>query len=118
MKKIISLLGFLTIAVFAEAQTTEKNNPTIDTLSKTKIVEASCGECKFGMEGTGCVLAVRIDGKPYLVEGVPGMASHGNAHAADGMCNVIRKAEVSGEIVDNKFVAKTFKLLPFKKTTD
>ncbi len=28
-----------------------------------QVVEAPCGECQFDMEGTGCDLAVRIDGK-------------------------------------------------------
>jgi hypothetical protein len=37
--------------------------------SKSQIVEASCGQCQFGMEGHGCELAVRIDGKPYFVDG-------------------------------------------------
>jgi hypothetical protein len=38
---------------------------------KPQIVEASCGQCQFGMEGHGCELAVRIDGKSYFVDEVP-----------------------------------------------
>lgn len=83
--------------------------------SKTQIVEASCGQCKFGMEGKGCDLAVRIDGKPYFVDG-SSIDKHGDAHAEDGFCNAIRKAEVSGEIVDNRFKATSFVLLDEKKT--
>jgi hypothetical protein len=29
---------------------------------KTMVVEASCGQCQFGMKGYACDLAVRIDG--------------------------------------------------------
>jgi hypothetical protein len=39
--------------------------------SKSQIVEAACGQCQFEMEGYGCELAVRIDGKPYFVDGTP-----------------------------------------------
>jgi hypothetical protein len=38
---------------------------------KISNVEAACGQCQFEMEGYGCELAVRIDGKPYFVDGTP-----------------------------------------------
>ena len=85
---------------------------------KTQIVEASCGQCKFGMKDKkGCDLAVRIDGKSYFVEGTK-LDSHGDAHAADGFCSTIRKAEVVGEVKDNKFIASSFKLLPVEGHDD
>ena len=62
----------------------------------------------------GCDLAVRIDGKPYFVEGT-NINDHGDAHSKNGFCNTIRKAEVSGEIKGDKFVATSFKLLPEDK---
>jgi hypothetical protein len=78
---------------------------------KTHTVEAACGQCQFGMKDKkGCDLAVRIDGKSYFVEGTT-MDDHGDAHAKDGMCSAVRKAEVTGEVKDNKFVASSFKLL-------
>ncbi|MFV8337412.1 DUF6370 family protein [Flavobacterium sp. RSP29] len=80
---------------------------------KPQIVEASCGQCQFGMEGHGCELAVRIDGKSYFVDG-SSIDSHGDAHAIDGFCAAIRKAEVVGKVVDNKFKVSSFKLLPKK----
>ncbi|MFH1418026.1 MAG: DUF6370 family protein [Planctomycetota bacterium] len=68
-------------------------------------VEAGCGMCIFKMAGvTGCKLAVKIDGKPYLVEG-----SDVNAHTS-GLCGVSKKAVVSGKIKGNVFVATSFKL--------
>jgi hypothetical protein len=80
--------------------------------SKSQIVEASCGQCQFGMEGHGCELAVRIDGKPYFVDGTS-VDSHGDAHANDGFCTAIRKS-VIGEIKTIDLVSQ-FKLLPEEK---
>jgi hypothetical protein len=36
--------------------------------AKIQIVEASCGQCQFGMKENGCDLAVRIEGKSYFVK--------------------------------------------------
>ena len=77
-----------------------------------QVVEASCGQCKFGMKDKkGCDLAVRIDGKSYFVDGTS-LDDHGDAHAEDGFCSAIRKAEVTGTITGNRFKASSFKLLP------
>jgi hypothetical protein len=105
MKKILSLVC-LFVALAANAQ--EKIKP--------QTVEASCGQCQFGMKAKGCDLAVRIDGKPYFVDGTA-IDQHGDAHAADGFCSAIRKAEVAGEIVDSRFKAASFKLLPLTAET-
>jgi hypothetical protein len=106
MKKIISLL-FLFSLLLGHAQDMKE-------LPKTQIVEASCGECQFGMKGKGCNLAILIDGKPYFMDGTS-IDSHGDAHADDGFCSTIRKAQVVGEIIDNRFKASSFKLIPLKK---
>lgn len=104
MKSIVTLFFILTFSLgFGQEK---KETP------KTQIVEASCGQCQFGMTSKkGCDLAVRIDGKSYFVEGTK-LDDHGDAHAEDGFCSAIRKAEVSGEIVNDKYVATSFKLLP------
>ncbi|OOV29090.1 hypothetical protein BXU11_03965 [Flavobacterium sp. LM5] len=103
MKKIITLiLVFVSFAVTAQEK---KETP------KKQIVEASCGQCQFGMEGKECDLAVRINGKSYFVDGTH-IDKHGDAHAAEGFCAKVRKAEVIGEIVDNRFKVTYFKLLP------
>lgn len=82
---------------------------------KVQVVEASCGQCQFKMKGKkGCDLAVRINGKSYFVEGTK-IDDHGDAHSKEGFCNAIRKAEVTGEIKGDKFVATSFKLLPEEK---
>ena len=76
-----------------------------------QVVDASCGQCQLEMEGTGCDLALRIDGKTYFVDGF-GIDDFGDAHAEDGMCNMIHKARVSGRIEDGRFIATAFELLP------
>ncbi len=76
----------------------------------SQVVDASCGECQFKMEGRGCDLAVRIDGKSYFVDGAK-IDDHGDAHSQHGMCNAIRKAKVTGEIKGGRFVASAFELL-------
>ena len=103
MKKVLFLLLLLSsISILAQDK---------KATSKIQIVEASCGQCQLGMEGKSCDLAVRVNGKSYFVEGT-NIDAHGDAHAKDGFCASIRKAEVIGEIKDNKFVVTYFKLLP------
>ncbi|AIN70904.1 DUF6370 family protein [Flavobacterium psychrophilum] len=102
MKKVFTLL-LLLIAFLVNSQESK-------TTQKTKIVEASCGQCQFGINAKGCDLAVRIDGKSYFVEGTK-IDEYGNAHAKDGFCKTIRKAEVAGKIVNKRFIATYFRLL-------
>jgi hypothetical protein len=99
-------------ATTATAQTNVKRKSAKVASQKepSQIVEASCGQCKFGLTGTkGCDLAVRIDGKAYFVDGVD-IHQFGDAHGDRGFCNAVRKAEVQGEVVDGRFKAKKFKL--------
>lgn len=79
---------------------------------KKQVVELSCGQCQFDMTTQdGCDLAVRIDGKSYFVDGAD-IDQFGDAHDEHtGFCEVIRKAEVEGEVVDNRFKATSVKLL-------
>ncbi|MCA0348847.1 MAG: hypothetical protein LCH35_06270 [Bacteroidetes bacterium] len=104
MKNVFSLvILFVSITISAQEK------------PKVQIVEASCGQCQFGMKDKkGCDLAVRIDGKSYFVDGTK-LDDHGDAHAEDGFCSAVRKAEVVGEVKDNKFVVSYFKLLPIKE---
>jgi hypothetical protein len=66
------------------------------------------------LKGKGCHLAILIDGKPYFVDGTS-IDSHGDAHADDGFCSTIRKVEVIGKIIDNRFKVSYFKLTSLKK---
>jgi hypothetical protein len=106
MKNLFAIVLLFT-ALISNAQ--EKKE-----LSKSQIIEVSCGECNFGLKGKSCDLAVRIDGKAYFVDGTH-IDDHGDSHAKDGFCEAIRKAEVTGEIVNNRFKVTSFTLLPEQK---
>ena len=80
--------------------------------SEGMTVVAGCSTCIFDMSGsTGCDLAVKIDGTAYLVTGSD-IDDHGDAHAADGLCNASRDAVVEGRIEGGRFVATSFSLKP------
>lgn len=102
MKKVLIILSFLALSC------TEKKEIS-------KVVDASCGQCQFGMTSQkGCDLAVKIDGEAYFVDGTK-IDDHGDAHnKADGFCEVVRKAKVTGEIVDGRFVASLFEMVDKK----
>ena len=79
---------------------------------KEQIVEASCGQCQFGLKSKmGCDLAIKIDNKAYFVEGAH-IDDYGDAHDENiGFCNVVRKAKVTGTIENNTFKATSFEVI-------
>ena len=86
-------------------------SPKGNNMSINQVVDAACGQCQFGITGkAGCDLAVRIDGKSYFVDGTS-IHDHGDAHADDGFCAAIRKANVKGEIIDGRFKAESFTVI-------
>ncbi len=108
MKLITLLLVLMMAAGHTNAQKSKKPEMVL------KNVEAACGECKLGMKGQGCNLAIRVDGKSYFVDNTK-IDDHGDAHADDGFCNKVRRADVTGKIVRGRFVASEFTLLEEKK---
>jgi hypothetical protein len=108
MKVVLLLIAgcFLNFTSFGQDKDTSKP----DTTKKVVIVDAACGQCQFGLPGTECDLAVRFNGKAYYVDGTH-IDQHGDAHATDGFCNTVRKAEVQGELVNNHYKVTYFKLL-------
>jgi hypothetical protein len=110
--KSFALALALTITGFtAVAQSASPKEKTPESSKETQQVEASCGQCNFGLKAPGCDLAVRINGTAYFVDGSD-IDSHGDAHAKDGFCSSIRQAKVQGTIIDNRFKATYFQLLP------
>ena len=106
-KKTLSTLLFLLLLTssFLFAQ----NKPKTKEINQ--VVEVSCGQCNFQLKTQkGCDLAVRINEKAYFVDGTK-IDDHGDAHADDGFCNAIKKAEVKGTIVKGRFKATSFKLI-------
>ncbi len=78
----------------------------------SQIVDVSCGQCQFGMTSQkGCDLAIKIEGKSYFVDGTK-IDDHGDAHnKQNGFCEVVRKAKVTGKIVEDRFVATSFEMI-------
>jgi hypothetical protein len=87
------------------------------TVIENQIVEASCGQCQFGLAGSECNLAVRINGESYFVDG-SSIDDHGDAHGEDGLCNCIRTATVTGKIEDGRFSATAIEVLPHAEPSD
>lgn len=79
---------------------------------ETKTVEMACGQCQFGLTSQdGCDLAARIDGKSYFVDGA-NIDDFGDAHDKNtGFCEAVRKAEVTGKVVGDRFEVSSIKLL-------
>ena len=111
MKSVFVLLCFSLFASSSFGQATKSTITMPDPNKKIQLADISCGKCKLGLPGKTCDLAVRIDDKAYYVDGAD-IDSFGDAHAHDGFCNAIRKAEVQGEIVDNRFKVSYIKLIP------
>ena len=117
MKLYLVLFTLLFSATIGAAQQKTAIKKSGQTILSNQTVEASCGQCQFNLEGKSCDLAVRIDGKAYFVDGSD-IDDHGDAHAKDGFCQKVRKAVVSGKVVDNRFKATSFKLLAEEKTSE
>ncbi len=102
-------LMFLTAALclsLVSLGCTSNTEPTGDRSAvelQTTSVESACASCIYKMEGVeDCELAVKIDGKPYLVSGV-----EVDAHES-GLCDAAKSAVISGKIDGDRFVATSF----------
>lgn len=111
MKTFYFVLLFSLTGLAARGQQKLKPISVADSTKKIQVVETACGQCMFGLKEKGCLLAVRINGQACFVDGTS-IDEHGDAHADDGFCNAVRKAEVQGTVVKGRFIATYFKLLP------
>ena len=102
----IAMLCLLAVASGCQPQARREEAPMS---AKFENVELSCGQCQLGLEGEGCDLAVRIDGQAYFVDG-SGIDDHGDAHAADGLCNAILSADIVGRVEGGRFLASAIEL--------
>jgi hypothetical protein len=114
MRSFIILIATSLFSLTAFCQAGKAKNTVPDANKPIQVVEVSCGKCKLGLDGKTCDMAVRINGKAYYADGAH-IDSFGDAHAHDGMCNAIRKAEVQGEIVNDRFKISYIKILPEEK---
>ena len=111
MKRAFLFAAFIVVSFVAQAQTPANDPATQAKDPVLQVVEAACGQCRLGLPGKDCNLAVRLNGKAYFVDGTT-IDDHGDAHAADGFCQAIRKAEVKGTVINDRFKVTQFKLLP------
>ena len=103
-------LGLVLGACATESPDNADNNDEESGAISSKVVEASCGQCQFGLPGSGCDLAVAWGGRAYYVDGSH-IDDHGDAHAPNGMCNAVLKARVSGTLLDDRFQATEFEVV-------
>ena len=110
MKNLLFALAAFLISSTAFAQAASNLSAKPDPAKKLMVVDASCGECNFEMEGDNCDLAIALNGAHYFVDGV-GIKDYGGPHDKGGFCVAVRRAEVQGEVVNGRFKASYFKLL-------
>lgn len=121
VRQRVSLLGVLVAALWmgcqgsshddAASDSSGEMGPATSSVAEPLLAEVACGQCQFGLAGSGCDLAIRIQGKAYYVDG-SSIDDHGDAHAADGLCNAIRTAEVEGRLVGDRFQATRISVRP------
>ena len=109
MKQVIAILTLCVFGISGVGQKTLQDLSTPDLRKTITQAKAACGSCMFGMAGKSCELAVRIKNKSYYVDSVH-IDTFGSSHAADGFCNAVRKAEIQGEVVNNRFQLTYMKL--------
>lgn len=106
MRTVITTTLALLLAGCSSTQTADAQR-CID----NEVVEASCGQCQLGLtDPPGCDLAIRLNDEVYLVDGAH-IDDFGDAHAADGFCQSIRTARVTGTIENGRFHATAFELV-------
>lgn len=110
-RALLFLIPWLLMGAGCAPPETAKSPSNEDASVISLIAEAGCGQCQLGLSGEGCDLAVRIGGRAFFVDG-SSIDDHGDAHGADGLCNCVRQAKITGKIVDGRFQASEFKLLP------
>lgn len=115
MKKMLFVLFGLVLFNAANAQDSTTKKLVYNPKNSTNEVQATCGTCMFKMEGKGCHLAIKLNGKNYFVDGT-GIDDHGDAHDNEGFCNAIKKAKVQGKVIGDRFLASYFELIKEKSS--
>ena len=64
----------------------------------------SCGMCNFMNGDRDCALAIKVGSEVLSVRDVD-IDDHGDSHARDGSCNVIKKVYVEGRVKGKSFKA-------------
>ena len=79
----------------------------VETVPANKFIKGnvmvSCGMCNFMTNDNDCSMAIKVGKGVYNVSGVS-IDEHGDSHATDGYCNVIKKVYVEGRVSGNRFI--------------
>ena len=80
----------------------------IESIPRNNYIEGnvliSCGMCNFMNGDNNCALTIKVGRDILSVKGV-GIDDHGDSHAKDGYCNVIKKVYVEGRVRGKTFSA-------------
>ena len=89
----------------SRVHSTEKKG-LVETVPNNNYLEGnvliSCGMCNFMNGQNNCSLAIKVGRDVLSVEGI-GIDEHGDSHAKDGYCNVIKKVYVEGRVKGKGF---------------
>ena len=118
MRSLFTLIFFLTISFQSvhagcggcgpsRAHKEEKKG-LVETIPMNNYIEGnvliSCGMCNFMNGDNDCALAIKV-GRDVLSLKDVGIDDHGDSHAKDGYCNVIKKVYVEGRVRGKTFKA-------------
>ena len=118
MRYLFALVFFLTVSSqFVEAgcggcgssrSHKEEKKGLVESIPRNNYIEGnvliSCGMCNFMNGDNNCALAIKV-GRDVLSLKDVGIDDHGDSHAKDGYCNVIKKVYVEGRVRGKTFKA-------------
>ena len=84
-----------------------ENIPKNNYLSGNVLI--SCGMCNFMVNDNECSLAIKVGRNILSVKDV-GIDEHGDSHARDGYCHVIKRVYVEGKVDKMNFVPERIEL--------
>ena len=86
----------------------EEKKGLVESIPRNNYIEGnvliSCGMCNFMNGDNDCALAIKV-GRDVLSLKDVGIDDHGDSHAKDGYCNVIKKVYVEGRVRGKTFKA-------------
>ena len=118
MRKLFTLIFFFTISFqFIEAGCggcgpsrahKKEKKGLVESIPRNNYIEGnvliSCGMCNFMSGDNDCALAIKVGRNVLSLKDV-GIDDHGDSHAKDGYCNVIKKVYVEGRVRGKTFKA-------------
>ena len=118
MRTLFTLIFFLTIS-FQSVQAgcggcgpsrahKQEKKGLVEIIPRNNYIEGnvliSCGMCNFMNGDNDCAIAIKV-GRDVLSLRDVGIDDHGDSHAKDGYCNVIKKVYVEGRVRGKTFIA-------------